>query len=160
MSYRHWTLPSAMVVAAATALFAQSYTFSDSAGNFSVTAPGPMTGGNGEGWIAFSTKQDGVEYYVQYRDLADISMGASALLDAIVNGVVNQSGGNPTERRSIQLNRTYPGRYLVVEDSDTVHVFAVYLVNDRLYGIGGNYRKGGDHRDQVDQFIDSFRLLN
>lgn len=160
MSHRHWILPSAMVLAAAAVLFAQSYTFSDSAGNFSVTAPGPMTNGSGEGWIAFSTKQDGVEYYVQYRDLANTSMGASALLDAVVDSVLNQIGGNPTERRSIQLNGTYPGRYLVVEDSDTVHVFAAYLVNDRLYGIGGNYRKGGDHRNQVDQFIDSFRLLN
>ncbi len=165
MTFRSLMVAATIMLGTVSGLIAQSHTFSDNQGNFSVVVPADMdkstadSGTPGAPWTAFVGVKDGVAYFVQYKDAVERS-GAEAELDFARDGFVSQ-GLHLVNERSIRLNGSYPGRSLSVENpqNGTVGTVNMYIANGRLYLVGAVHPTGAGE-DAANSFLNSFTLLN
>ena len=148
--------------------------FKSAAGRFAVTAPKTLQESSQDlelqsGKIIlylFSTQQDNIGYFVSYCDYPPETMAHGDLekmLDGSRDGALSNVKGELVSETKITLEGN-PGRELVMETADESGRRAtikgrLFMVKNRLYQVMVVAPRSQAADKEVDQFIQSFKLL-
>jgi len=97
-------------------------------------------------------------YSVGYTDLSgeDLKDGPDALLDQVIENVISKLSekGAVENVRSVDMNGSLGRSVIATLDSDQIFILNLYLVNDRLYGVGSV----SENISNINRFISSFEI--
>ncbi len=148
--------------------------FKSEAGGFAVTAPRPLQESSQDLDIEaakialhlFSTQQDNIGYFVSYCDYPPTVMAhgdPEKMLDGSRDGALSNAKGQLLSETRITLAGN-PGRELVMEAADesgrAVTIKGrLFMVKNRLYQVMVVAPRSQAGDKEVDQFLQSFKLL-
>jgi len=102
-------------------------------------------------------------YVVAYSDYpADLvtSMGAEDLLNGARDGAVSNTGGKLLDESPVEIDG-FPGRFLKVQspDGSGIAQARMYMVGNRLYQIFVASPKADQDSEDIQSYLESFKLL-
>jgi len=150
--------------------------FSTAVGGFSILMPGTPQEQKQSldseigpiDYYTFSSEDRASAYVVGYADYpADLIRQADpdAMLDGARDGAVSNVKGKLVNEREMSL-RDYPGKELEIEapiggvSQNGTIITRLYLVDQRLYQLITVTPQGRDSSEDVQKFLDSFKLLD
>jgi len=147
--------------------------FKSEAGKFSLTVPAPMNEKTqevetGAGKITvhmyLSEIASGayLAFYSDYPAEAVKQVGAKSILDNARDGAANNIKGKVTREKEVELDG-HPGREFDVEaklnGADVKITARLFLVDNRLYMVYVAYKVEQGSAEEIDKFLNSFKLL-